>query len=63
MKEMTRVITLQVTEIETMTDEDAEMLQKFKPDAIQNLKDDMNNFFCNPDDLIVTVQDFERDMW
>lgn len=60
MKENTRIITAQITVIETMSNEDAELVEKSKEDAEKSLKTLFTNYF-GADDVTVKIQDFMRD--
>lgn len=60
MKEITRIITAQITVIETMPNDDAETIIASKEDAQANIKADLQKMY-NADDVVVTVQDFVRD--
>ncbi len=60
MKEITRIITAQITIIETMPDDDAETIITSKEDAQANIKADLQKMY-NADDVVVTVQDFMLD--
>lgn len=60
MKENTRIITAQITVIETMSNEDAELVEKSKADAEKELKTLFTNYF-GADDITVKIQDFMRD--
>ena len=60
MKEITRIITAQITVIETMPDDDAETIITSKEDAQVNITADLQKMY-NADDVVVTVQDFMLD--
>lgn len=60
MKENTRIITAQITVIETMPNEDAEMVEKNKTEAEKELKTLFTNYF-GADDVTVKIQDFMHD--
>jgi hypothetical protein len=60
MKEITRIITAQITVIETMPNDDAETIIASKEDAQANIKADLQKMY-NADDVVVTVQDFMLD--
>lgn len=60
MKEITRIITAQITVIETMPNDDAETIIASKEDAQANIKADLQKMY-NADDVVVTVKDFMLD--
>lgn len=60
MKEITRVITAQITVIEVLTDYDAETTVSAQEDARANITADLQKIY-GADDVVVTVQDFVRD--
>lgn len=57
MKEITRIITAQITLIETMPDEDAETIIKAKEDAEKKFADDIK-WIYSADDVTVEIKDF-----
>lgn len=57
MKELTRIITAQITLIETMPDEDAETIIKAKEVAEKHFTDDIK-WIYSADDVTVKIQDF-----
>lgn len=60
MKEITRIITAQITVIEALTDSDAETVISSKDEARANITADLQRIY-NADDVVVTVQDFMLD--
>lgn len=60
MKEITRIITAQITVIECLTDGDAETVISSKDEARANITADLQRIY-NADDVVVTVQDFMLD--
>lgn len=60
MKEVERVITMQVTIINKMTDEEADMLVGAQDDAVAAIKHVVKHGL-GADDALVTIQDFVRD--
>lgn len=60
MKELTRIITAQITLIEQMPDDDADTIIASKEQAQQNVKDTLQNLY-SADDVTVNIQDFVRD--
>ena len=61
MKEITRIITAQITVIETMPDDDAEDIIKSQEIAKKNIEADLRKMY-KADDVTVYLQDFERDI-
>lgn len=60
MKEITRIITAQITLIETMPDDDADAIIKAKEVARANVTNDLKKMY-KADDVKVDIQDFVLD--
>lgn len=60
MKEITRIVSAQVTIIQKMADEDAEMVLSCKPEAEKNVADTLRKLY-DADDVQVQIQDFVMD--
>lgn len=60
MKEITRIIEAQVTVIDRMKDDDADMVVMSKKDAEKNAKDALMKMF-SADDVQVEIHDFMMD--
>ena len=60
MKEITRIITAQITLIEQMPERDADAILEAKEEATANVKRALEQLCC-PDDVTVNIQDFVRD--
>ena len=60
MKEITRIITAQITIIEQMPEYDAESVLACKEEAQENVKNTLQNLY-NADDVKVEIQDFLMD--
>lgn len=61
MKEITRIITSQITIIEQMTDEDAELIVASKEEAEKNVVKTLQKLY-GADDVTVQIQDFAREV-
>lgn len=61
MKEITRIVTAQIAIIETMPDDDADIIVKAQETAKSNIMADLKKIY-NADDVVVKVQDFLRDI-
>ena len=61
MKEITRIITAQVTMVEKMTDEDADQLLAYKEKAEKNVTETLRNLY-DAHDVNVQIQDFVADV-
>ena len=61
MKELTRIITAQITLIEQMPDDDADTIIASKEQAQENVKNTLQKMY-SADDVTVNIQDFARDM-
>lgn len=57
MKEITRIITAQITLIETMEDEFADSIISSKEDSEKNFVDSLKNLY-RADDVTVEIKDF-----
>lgn len=60
MKELTRIITAQITLIEQMPEHDADAIIEAKEEATENVKRALEQLY-RPDDVTVNIQDFVRD--
>jgi hypothetical protein len=60
MKELTRIITAQITLIEQMPEHDADTIIASKEEAQENVKNTLQNLY-SADDVTVSIQDFVRD--
>ena len=60
MKEITRIITAQITIIEQMPEYDADAILEAKEEATANVKRTLEQIY-RPDDITVNIQDFVRD--
>ena len=60
MKEITRIITAQITLIEEMPDYDADSILEAKEEATANVKRTLQQLY-KADDVNVNIQDFVRD--
>lgn len=60
MKELTRIITAQITLIEQIEEKDEEEIIASKEEAQENVKAELQNLYC-ADDVTVSIQDFVRD--
>ena len=60
MKELTRIITAQITLIEQMPDDDADTIIASKEQAQQNVKNTLQKMY-SADDVTVSIQDFVGD--
>lgn len=59
-KELTRIITAQITLIEQMPEEDADTIIASKEEEQENVKAELQNLY-GADDVTVSIQDFVRD--
>lgn len=60
MKEITRIITAEITMTETMPDNDAEAVVSCKEEAETNVKKTLQQLYGG-DDIHVKIQDFVKD--
>lgn len=60
MKELTRIITAQITLIGQMNEKDADTIIASKEEAQENVKNTLQNLY-SADDVTVSIQDFVRD--
>ena len=60
MKELTRIITAQITLIEQMPDSDADTIIASKKEAQNNVKETLQKVY-GADDVTVSIQDFIKD--
>jgi len=60
MKEITRIITAQITVISKMSDDEADLFISHKEDAKELLENSLKEE-CNADDVIVEIKDFVMD--
>lgn len=60
MKEITRVIDAKITIIESLTDEDADLIVSVKADAEENVKETLKGLY-EADDIQVEIHDFVMD--
>lgn len=61
MKEITRIVTAQIAIIETMPDDDADIIVKAQETAKSNIMAELKKIY-DADDVVVKVQDFLRDI-
>ena len=61
MKEITRIVTAQIAIIETMPDDDADIIVKAQDTAKSNIMAELKKIY-DADDVVVKVQDFLRDI-
>lgn len=61
MKEITRIVTAQIAIIETMPDDDADIIVKAQETAKSNIMAELKKIY-DADDVVVNVQDFLRDI-
>lgn len=60
MKEVTRIVTAQITIIEKMAEKDVDMVLSVKDEAEKNVSDTLRKIY-NADDVQVNIQDFVMD--